>query len=149
MNTSKTLKEMNLITSSSGPIPVASTSGCSNLTRVGALLATNRQSQSFDLNIENRIRKIPLEYSLPLDADVIDWWEKQKKYDKELAVLALTALQMPCTQVSVERCFNGLGQVLTKFRMKLGAVPLENILFLKCNNDILEKIDFQSEDEED
>lgn len=143
MNTFKTLKDMNLITC--GPMPVASTSGCSNLTRVGALLATNRQNQAFDLSIENRIRKIQLDYSLPLDIDVIDWWDKQRKFDKELAVLALTVLQMPCTQVSVERCFNGLGQILTKFRMKLGAFPLEKILFLKSNNDILEKIDFQSE----
>lgn len=145
MSTWKKLKDMNLISSS--PVPAASTSGCSNLKRVGALLASNRQSMALDMDVENRIRKIPLDYSLPLDADVIDFWEKQKRHDSELAIVALTVLQMPSTQVSVERCFNGLGQILTKFRMKLGTIPLENIMFLRCNKHILEEIDFQTADE--
>lgn len=93
--------------------------------------------------MEKRIRRVPLETYLPLSADVIDFWEKKKREDNELSGLALTALQLPCTQVSVERCFNGLGQILTKPRMRLGALPLEQILFVKANNDILETVYFQ------
>lgn len=78
--------------------------------------------------------------SLPLDADVIDWWQKQSKNDKDLSLLALTVLQLPCTQVTVERNFNGLGQILTRFRAKISSKSLEQLLFVKANKDLLKSM---------
>lgn len=79
----------------------------------------------------------------PLDTDVIKWWEAKKGEDRELAELAILVSQLPCTQVSVERTFNGLGHILTKTRMRLGSPALETILFVKANDDIFDEVYFQ------
>lgn len=109
------------------------------LQRVQKLLSVSRQSKSSDItDIERKIRRISLDESQPLDCDVIEWWDTQRKEDMDLAELALTVLQLPCTQVSVERAFNGLGQILSKFRATLGTLPLQHILFLKSNDDVVD-----------
>lgn len=119
--------------------PEPSTSKNEPLQRVQKLLSVCRQSKSSEVNdIEKKIRRVPLDESLALDCNVIEWWEKQRNKDKDLAELALTVLQLPCTQVSVERAFNGLGQILSKFRTTLGTLPLQQILFLKSNDDIVD-----------
>lgn len=125
--------------------PAPSTSTASGvLSRVEKLISTSLQHKPPEVGeIENRIRKIPLEMYAPLDTDVIKWWEAKKGEDRELAELAIVASQLPCTQVSVERTFNGLGHILTKTRMKLGSASLEPILFVKANDDIFDDVYFQ------
>ena len=121
--------------------PVPSTSSATSLgrlTRVEQLLSVNRQARTSDFNdMEKRIRRLRLEPSLPLDTDIISWWQVSKPKEKDLVMLALVILQIPCTQVSVERAFNGLGQVLTRFRTRLGPETLGNVLFVKANSDLL------------
>ena len=129
----------------------STSSNAHSLSRVEKLLLSNRQCKPSDNNdMEKKLRRIPLDLSLPLDADVISYWDKRKREDKDLSQLALTALQLPCTQVSVERSFNGLSQILTKTRMNLGSVSLEKILFLKSNKDMLEAncLEFEVEAED-
>nr|XP_029715867.1 uncharacterized protein LOC115259432 [Aedes albopictus] len=121
--------------------PVPSTSSATSLgrlTRVEQLLSVNRQARTSDFNdMEKRIRRLRLEPSLPLDTDIISWWQVSKPKEKDLVMLALVILQIPCTQVSVERAFNGLGQILTRFRTRLGPGTLGNVLFVKANSDLL------------
>lgn len=138
----KTWKHIRTSQGTEEPTEKPSTSASTNVTnlsRVEKLLMTHRQTRPSDSSdMEKRLKRISLDLSLPLNADVLIFWEKRKREDKELSELALTALQTPCTQVSVERSFNGLSQILTKSRMKLGTVPLEQILFIKSNKDLLE-----------
>lgn len=122
-------------------VPGPSTSKSVPLKRIQQLLSVSKQSKPSDINeMEKKIRRLALEPSLPLDCDVIEWWERQSNNDVELAQLALTVLQLPCTQVSVERSFNGLGQILSKFRTSLGSVPLQQILFLKANDEMVNSL---------
>lgn len=126
------------------PTPSTSTTASGPLSRVEKLLAANRNHKPPELgDMENRIRKISLEMYAPLDTDVIKWWEAKKGEDRELAELAILVSQLPCTQVSVERTFNGLGHILTKTRMRLGSPALETILFVKANDDIFDEVYFQ------
>lgn len=141
-NVLRTVTKGNL-TTEDNPVPSTST-GAGIFSRIQKLLCTNRQHKSSEVgDMEKRIRRIPLEMFAPLDTDVIKWWEAKKLEDKELSDLAIIVSQLPCTQVSVERTFNGLGHILTKARMKLGSTPLEQILFVKANSDIFDDVYFQ------
>ena len=54
--------------------------------------------------------------------------------DKDLAKIAQIALQLPVTQVSVERVFSSWKYVRSDLRMRLGDDVVDAILVLRANN---------------
>lgn len=72
--------------------------------------------------------------------DVFKHWMKRKETHPELFEVAMVVLATPSNQVSVERAFSALPLVLTSHRIGLGQYTLEDILFLKLNRDIFEKV---------
>lgn len=90
---------------------------------------TSAARSSLKMRLEN-LAKLPL----PLgDFDVMEHWKFISKNDKELADLAAVVLAVPVSQVSVERFFNALPQILTKFRTSIGAKNLQKLIFVKLN----------------
>lgn len=64
----------------------------------------------------------------------------RKHSHPELYEVATLLLSVPSNQVSVERSFSALGLVLTDKRTKMHDDTLENILIIKLNKQLFEKI---------
>lgn len=106
-----------------------------NLSRIQRLINQQRRQVKDDgiPAMEKKLRAIALEDAPPLSTDIIMWWESKKSVDPNLATLCQTVLATPCTQVSIERCFSGLGKVLTDDRTNLSPESLRMLLFIKLN----------------
>lgn len=72
--------------------------------------------------------------------DVWNHWVARKASHPELHAVAMVALAAPSNQTSVERAFSALAIVLSDLRTGLGEDVLSNILMVKLNKDLLEKI---------
>lgn len=113
----------------------------SQLSRIERLIHNQRKQIKHDgiASMEKKLRAIPLEDSPPLKTDIIMWWESKKNVDPNLVALCQTALSTPCTQVSIERGFSGLGKVLTNDRTKLSPEHLRMLLFIKLNGSLFKE----------
>jgi hypothetical protein len=69
-----------------------------------------------------------------------DYWENRKN-EKELYLLSQVIISVPATQVSVERAFSALNLVMTKQRTRLGKEILNEILLIKLNRDVFNRLD--------
>uniref|UniRef100_A0A182NT07 HAT C-terminal dimerisation domain-containing protein n=1 Tax=Anopheles dirus TaxID=7168 RepID=A0A182NT07_9DIPT len=67
-------------------------------------------------------------------------WMSRKYTHPELYEVATLLLAVPSNQVSVERAFSALGLVLSDKRTKMNDDTLENILLIKLNKTLFEKI---------
>lgn len=76
----------------------------------------------------------------PHDFDVWQYWVNRKNTHPELYAVAMVVLATPATQVTVERAFSALALVLTSHRSTIGEETLENILSIKLNKDLYEKL---------
>lgn len=82
--------------------------------------------------------------SLNEEFKIMEFW-KQKKYDpsyKNLYTLAKIAYGAPFTQAKCERDFSSLLLVYNHLRTKMRPDTLNNILLVKSNLDLLEKVNF-------
>ena len=95
---------------------------------------------SWDTKIENLINTYErTTKSLPLKADVLQFWETQRMIQPELYLLATTVLAIPSAQVSVERLFSSLGFILNPLRFNLGSERIDDILILHGNDDVTKR----------
>ncbi|XP_067635447.1 uncharacterized protein [Eurosta solidaginis] len=62
--------------------------------------------------------------------------------EKDLYKLAEVILAVPSSQVSVERGFSALSTILTKQRSRLSSNTINDLLMIKLNNILLEKVNF-------
>ncbi|XP_055593713.1 uncharacterized protein LOC129744950 [Uranotaenia lowii] len=67
-------------------------------------------------------------------------WLNRKHTHPELYQVAMVVLAVPSNQVTVERSFSALGLVLSERRTELAEDTLSNILLIKLNKDVYEKI---------
>lgn len=119
----------------------------SNLLRIHRLIHQQRTHIRDDVltAMEKKLRAISLEDSPPLNTDIIMWWDSKKSVDPNLVALCQTVLAMPCTQVSIERGFSGLGKVLTNERTNLSPENLRMLLFIKLNSSLFQEAYLQCE----
>lgn len=75
-----------------------------------------------------------------LKLSIWDIWEKRKSKDVELYRLATTVFSIPPTQTTVERAFSALALILTSHRTRLNDDTLQNILLIRLNQDIYNKV---------
>lgn len=74
---------------------------------------------------------------LPINTDTIQYWQAKRYEDPELYDLAMTALAAPATQVSVERCFSAVKILLDERRLRMSADLLNDLMIIRCNQDLL------------
>ncbi|KAL1488750.1 hypothetical protein ABEB36_014549 [Hypothenemus hampei] len=103
-------------------------------------------NQNSKRSMRQKLNVLCDENQLPMDSNVIEYWKKLKRSDKDLWNLLQVVLAVPSTQVSVERSFSALSTVLTKLRTKLSKRNLSNILLTKLNFDLLEDSHLESID---
>ncbi|XP_065073639.1 uncharacterized protein LOC135697730 [Ochlerotatus camptorhynchus] len=96
-----------------------------------ANIASSFQQQLHHLNIENR---------QPHHYDVWSHWLARKHSHPELFEVAMVVLSGSSSQVSVERAFSALALVLSDLRTGLSEEALQDILMIKLNKEIFEKI---------
>lgn len=107
-------------------------------------------SHSIDESVLSQIKELEIREKVPImklkdglknaQFDILKYWESQKITSPILYRLAMVVLAAPSTQVSVERAFSGLKLILTDHRMRLTEKSVENLLVLKLNSDLLEKV---------
>lgn len=72
--------------------------------------------------------------------DILEYWKKRKFSNPRVYRLAMVVLAAPSTQVTVERLFSQVKFILTDSRMRLSSVSVKDIMVLKMNKDLLEKV---------
>lgn len=78
-----------------------------------------------------------LKHRLPNTTDVVKYWEARKHEDPELYELAMIALSVPVTQVSVERCFSVLKLLLENHRLRMAEARLDDLMVIRCNRELI------------
>lgn len=72
--------------------------------------------------------------------DVMNHWIARKHTHPELYEVAMVVLATPSSQASVERAFSALALILTDSRTGLGEETLSNILTIKLNRELFQKV---------
>ena len=91
-------------------------------------------SEEFEVIV--RTLKFP-DSNYKLSLNVKKFWEENKEERPELYRVAQIVYGTPDTQVSVERLFSLLNDLLSPKRNQLKDSTIEKILFLKVNLDVL------------
>ncbi|XP_055543350.1 uncharacterized protein LOC129728902 [Wyeomyia smithii] len=93
-----------------------------------------------DNNFNQQLKAIEVEPRRTYNFDVWNIWVDRKCTHPELSAVAAVVLATPSNQVSVERAFSALALVLTNNRSTLGEDTLSNILIIKLNKPLFDKI---------
>lgn len=72
--------------------------------------------------------------------DILEFWKLKQYSEPELYKIVEVVLAVPATQVSVERSFSALALILTKHRSTMSAENLNDLLIIRLNNDLLNKV---------
>lgn len=91
-------------------------------------------------NIESKLKDYALLKRSPPDENVFSYWVERKSQNKELYELSTITNSVPITQVSVERAFSSLAFIFTALRNSLAPETLENLLLIRLNKDIFDKL---------
>ncbi|XP_062549894.1 uncharacterized protein LOC134214559 [Armigeres subalbatus] len=87
-----------------------------------------------------QLRQLEVEPRQPHHYDVWNHWLARKRTHPELYAVAMVVLAAPSNQVSVERAFSALALVLSDLRTGLAEKTLEEILLVKLNREIFQKV---------
>ena len=74
------------------------------------------------------------EHRLGKNENVLQYWEQFKESKRELYELSQVVLEVPATQVSIERAFPGLKYILSPLRTNMSEQLLEDILLIRSNH---------------
>lgn len=91
-------------------------------------------------SFHKQLRQLEAEPRQPFNYDPWNHWRARKSTHPELYELAMVILAAPSTQVSVERAFSALNLVFSDLRCGLSDEVLQNILLIKLNGDVFDKI---------
>ncbi|XP_053692107.1 uncharacterized protein LOC128740574 [Sabethes cyaneus] len=103
----------------------------------GTLSKTDNDNES---SFVQQLKALDAEPRQSHTSDIFQHWLKRRESHPELFEVAMVVLATPSNQVSVERAFSALALVLSPHRTGLGQDTLENILLIKLNRDIFQKI---------
>lgn len=99
---------------------------------------TRTSSESSQLDLKLKLLQLAnAKTRLPISTDIIQYWQAKRYEDTELYDLAMTALAAPATQVSVERCFSAVKILLDQRRLRMSADLLNDMMIIRCNQDLL------------
>ena len=85
----------------------------------------------------NKVKEWP---RLPRDSNILEFWERKRYLQPELYQLAEVVLAVPMTQVSVESSFSHLKHVVSVLRYSLSASLIEDIILIRCNHFLPDKV---------
>lgn len=89
---------------------------------------------------QQQLRQLSFENRQPHHYDVWTHWLARKHSHPELFEVAMVVLSGPSSQISVERAFSALALILSDLRTGMSDEALQNVLLIKLNKDIFEKI---------
>lgn len=98
------------------------------------------ESELYITTFRKQLRQLEVEPRQPHTYDVWKHWLARKHTHPELYAVATIVHSVPSTQVSVERSFSALALVLSNIRTGLSDDTLEDILIVKLNKDVLERV---------
>lgn len=106
----------------------------------GGKLDSSMDSTDIVMDIQGQLKLLEVEPRQKHDVDVLNHWVARKVSHPQLSQVAMVILATPSSQVSVERAFSALALVLSDHRTTISDEALEDILILKLNDDIFEKV---------
>lgn len=101
---------------------------------------SSRFSSQNNGNIRQKLDALTYGQKLPFATNILDYWKNLSTKEKDLFKLAEVILAVPSSQVSVERAFSALSTIVTKQRTRLSSATINNLLIVKLNNNIIEKV---------
>lgn len=101
---------------------------------------SSRFSSQNNGNIRQKLDALAYGQKLPFATNILDYWKNLSTKEKDLFKLAEVILAVPSSQVSVERAFSALSTIVTKQRTRLSSATINNLLIVKLNNNIIEKV---------
>ncbi|XP_036320396.1 uncharacterized protein LOC118734823 [Rhagoletis pomonella] len=105
-------------------------------------LLSSNAAVTLQINLKQKLENLAYTQRVPFEADILEYWKARSINDNDIGQLVQVVLAVPSTQVSVERAFSALGTILTKLRTRLSKETLNNLLIVKLNNDILDKVSY-------
>lgn len=124
--------------------PEISSDGDATMSRVERMLrqqSSGSHSTTDNNNVNRQIEMLCHTNRINADSHILKYWSAKKYVDVQMYKLSQVVLAAPASQVSVERAFSALGLVLTQRRNSLKSNNLSNILMVKLNAKLLEKMD--------
>ncbi|XP_037808617.1 uncharacterized protein LOC119601633 [Lucilia sericata] len=94
--------------------------------------------------LNEALEKLQFHERLPFNANILDYWKVVKYKNPILAKIAEIALAAPATQVTINRALNAWPLTFMKRNTNLSSTNIENILLLKLNQDLVDKILLQT-----
>lgn len=91
-------------------------------------------------SFHKQLKQLETEPRQPFNYDPWNHWKARKSTHPELYELAMVVLAAPSTQVPVERAFSALGLVLSDLRAGLSDDVLQDVLLIKLNGDVFDKV---------
>lgn len=92
------------------------------------------------LALEQDFNDFEEEEVLPPKTNILLYWEKKKKHFLKLYKLTNTIMSVPSSQNSVERDFSSFAFIYDAKRTGLDPAMLQNILLIRNNKDVFEKV---------
>lgn len=104
----------------------------------GGSLSPNESSNTS--RFMKQLKALDVEERHSHNYDVWNHWIARKLTHPELYEVAMVVLATPSSQASVERAFSALALILTDTRTGLGEKTLSNILTIKLNRELFQKV---------
>ncbi|XP_036317391.1 uncharacterized protein LOC118732368 [Rhagoletis pomonella] len=102
-----------------------------------------QQSVQVSQNIQSlrlKLEGLAQQSKMPFNTDIINYWKNLQIPEPTLSKLSQIILSVPSSQTSVERAFSALSLILTKHRSRLSSENLNNLLFIKLNENLFKNI---------
>lgn len=97
------------------------------------------EEETIETDIEEKLRNLKI-FSKESSLSPLTYWRSKKMENQDLYWLAVAIHSIPPTQTTVERAFSALSIILNCLRTSLSDESLQNILLLRLNPDVYQKI---------
>lgn len=90
--------------------------------------------------LKESLQHLQFEERLSFNTNILDYWKIVKHKNPILAKIAEIALAVPATQATINRALNAWPIAVQKRKLNINSDNIENLLLLKLNQDLVEKI---------
>lgn len=92
------------------------------------------------IKLEMEFIEFEKEKRLPLKANILHFWEVNKKKYPILFSVSQVVMAVPSSQTSIERCFSSFGLIYSNSRTSISPEILQAILLIRTNPEIFEDV---------
>lgn len=103
-------------------------------------LAPNVQILAEETDIRSKITAFRTNRMLPMNTNILMYWEENKHTHPELYAMSIILNGVPATEVRIEQSFSQFAFIFNEKRTSMDPKNLNNILLIRLNKEIFNKI---------